>query len=265
MNNKTLGDIFQEINDEFTDMEPTNIDQLENRVLAAMDKLGAYLMESKITDWNTQIRHETCAECGTKLEHKQKKRQIATWVSDVNYKRWRSYCPQCKKYEYPLDNVLGIAPKQRLSSSVQELSALCGASWEYEQCEYLMKKILRRRCVSHETVFNKTTEIGKAASDEFEGNRVKELEDDKKLQGEYFDNLKVWQELMRRIYMDLDGVMINSRDNKKRMEGKVAVVWSRRELVKADTRKATYALVDKRLMGSFCDSERFYWDIVFGT
>ena len=54
--------------------------------------------------------------------------------------------------------------------------------------------------MSHETVFTKTTEIGKAASDESEGNRVKELEGDKKLQGKYFDNLEVWKELMRRIY-----------------------------------------------------------------
>lgn len=128
MNHKTLGDIFQEINDDFADMKPASLDQLEDRVHAAMLKLGSYLMESKITDWNTQIRHETCAECGTKLEHKQKDRQIATWVCDVNYKRWRSYCPGCKKADYPLDKVLGIVPKQRLSSSVQELSALCGAS-----------------------------------------------------------------------------------------------------------------------------------------
>ena len=213
MNYRSLGDIFQEINDEFGAMEPANLDQLENMVLSAMHKLGSYLMESKITDWNTQVRHETCTECGTKFEQKQKKRQIATWVCDVNYKRWRSYCPQCKKAEYPLDKMLGIAPKQRLSSSVQELSALCGASWEYEQSEYLMKKILRRRCVSHETIFNKATEIGKAASSEFEGNKVKELEGHKRLQGEYFDNLEVWKELMKRIYMDLDGVMINSRDN----------------------------------------------------
>ena len=57
------------------------------------------------------------------------------------------------------------------------------------------------------------------------------------------------------IYMDMDGVMINSRDNAKRMEGKVAVVWA--ELVKSDT----YSLTDKRYMGSFTDSERFYWDV----
>jgi hypothetical protein len=60
--------------------------------------------------------------------------------------------------------------------------------------------------------------------------------------------------------MDMDGVMINSRDNKKRMEGKIAVVWSNRELVKSDDRKDTYCLIDKRYTGSFSDPERFYWD-----
>ncbi|MHA2303508.1 MAG: UPF0236 family transposase-like protein [Candidatus Thorarchaeota archaeon] len=258
MNHKTLGKVFQEIYDEFSDMGPTSLDNLEDKVLRAMRKLGSYLMDSKVEDWNTQVRHETCSQCGTKLKHRQKERQIGTWVSDMNYKRDRCYCARCKKAEYPLDAVLGILPKQRLSSSVQELSALCGSSWKYEECEYLMKKILRRQCVSHETVFNKATEIGQAASAESEGIRIKALEGDKKQQGEYFDNMEVWDEIMKRIYMDLDGVMINSRDNKKRMEGKVAVVWSKRELVKKDT----YSLVDKRVMGSFCDPERFYWDIV---
>ena len=51
--------------------------------------------------------------------------------------------------------------------------------------------------------------------------------------------------------------MINSRDNAKRMGGKLAVVWTNRELVKSDI----YALTDKRYMGSFTDSERFYWDV----
>jgi hypothetical protein len=54
------------------------------------------------------------------------------------------------------------------------------------------------------------------------------------------------------------GVMINSRDNAKRMEGKVALVWSERELVKVDT----YALTDKLYTGTFADLERFKWDMV---
>jgi hypothetical protein len=261
MDHKTLEDIFQEIYNQFSEMRPTGLDELEDKVLEAMQKLGSYLMDSKVADWNTQLRHETCGECGTQLSHKQKSRQIATWVCDVNYKRYRNYCPECQKAEYPLDTVLGLQPRQRLSSSVKELSALCGASWKYEKSEYIMKKVLRRRCVSHETIFNKTNEVGQAASRESEGARVKELEGDKKRQGEHFDNMEVWEEPAERVYMDMDGVMINSRDNKERMEGKVAVVWSKRELVKSDAHRDTYSLVDKRYMGSFSDSERFYWDV----
>ncbi len=58
-------------------------------------------------------------------------------------------------------------------------------------------------------------------------------------------------------YTDMDGVMINSRDSSKRMEGKVGLVWSKRELVREDT----YSLVDKYYMGSFSDPEGFYWDM----
>jgi len=42
--------------------------------------------------------------------------------------------------------------------------------------------------------------------------------------------MKLWSSPKLRIYVDMDGVMINSRDNVKRMEGKVGLVWS--ELVK---------------------------------
>jgi hypothetical protein len=118
MDHKTLGEIFQGIYAEFSDMKPTSLDELEEKVLRAMQKLGSYLMDSKVDDWNTQVLHETCAQCGTKLKHRQKGRQIATWVSDMNYKRNRSYCPGCRQAEYPLDKVLGIRPKQRLSNSV---------------------------------------------------------------------------------------------------------------------------------------------------
>lgn len=260
MDGTTLGKIFQEISDEFTDMAPTSLDELEDNVLTAMYKLGSCLMDTKLTEWNNKVqqeKEETCSECGTKLQHKQKSRQIATWVCDVSYKRYRNYCPECKEAEYPLDRVLEIQPRQRMSSSVEELSVLCGASWKYEKSEYMMKKVLRRRCVSHETIFNKTNEVGSAASKETEGAIIKDLEDDKKLQGAHFDDMEVWEEPAERVYMDMDGVMINSRDSKKRMEGKVAVVWSNRELVKKDT----YSLVDKRYMGSFSELERFYWDV----
>jgi hypothetical protein len=72
--------------------------------------------------------------------------------------------------------------------------------------------------VSHETVFDKTDAVGESASRESEGAKIKELEGDKKAQGEHFDNMEVWEQPAERIYMDMDGLMINSRDSKKRMD-----------------------------------------------
>ena len=92
MDHKTLGDIFNE----FSEMKPTNLDELEDKVSNAMNKLGSYLMESKIEDWDTQLHQDkpnTCEKCGTKLKNKQEDRQIATWVCDVIRRR---YCPVCK-------------------------------------------------------------------------------------------------------------------------------------------------------------------------
>jgi hypothetical protein len=258
---KTLGDIFQEIIVEFSEMGPTELDAFESKVLDAIYRIGKGLMQWKFQEWDTELCKETCAECGEKLENRRRSAQIVTWVADIHYDRYRNNCTNCGKVEYPLDTALGLQPRQQFSSSVEELAVLCGASWKYTEAEYMMQKVLRRRCMCHETVFNKTTQVGKAASCEFEGNRIKELEDDKKLQGEYFDNMEVSEDFPERIYMDMDGVMINSRDNSKRMEGKVAIVWSNRELVKSDTHRDTYSLTDKRSMGTFTDPERFYWDI----
>ena len=193
MDNTTLGDIFQEIVTDFSEMKPTSLDDLEQNVLDAIYRIGSCLMEWKFSDWNTQLRQDTCQECGGSLENRKRERQVATWVSDMNYERYRSNCPDCDNVEYALDKVLGLRPRQRMSSSVEELSALCGASWKYEKSEYMMKKVLRRRCVSHETIFNKTNEIGQAASQAVEGSEIKELEGDKKLQGEHFDNMEVWE------------------------------------------------------------------------
>jgi hypothetical protein len=93
---------------------------------------------------------------------------------------------------------------------------------------------------------------------ETDGSKIKELESDKIAQGDYFENTQLDDKPQVRIYADMDGVMINSRDNAKRMEGKVAMVWSEREFVNADT----YAIPDKRYMGSFVDMESLNWEIV---
>ena len=45
INANTIGQFFQDIISKFSDMNPTNIDALENKVLDAIYKLGSLLME----------------------------------------------------------------------------------------------------------------------------------------------------------------------------------------------------------------------------
>jgi hypothetical protein len=103
-----------------------------------------------------------------------------------------SYCPNCKNTEYPLDEVLGIQPLQRMSSSVEELAILCGASWDYGKSEYVLGKFLRHDKLSHETIQEKTNAAGSSISKELEGSKIKSLEDNKRLQGDYFESMKLW-------------------------------------------------------------------------
>lgn len=53
----------------------------------------------------------------------------------------------------------------------------------------------------------KTNEVGEAASKELEGTKIKELEEDKKAQGDYFEKMEVADandQPVVPIYMDMD-------------------------------------------------------------
>ena len=87
MDNTTLGKIFQEISDEFTEMAPTSLDELEAKVLTVIYNLGSYLMESKVEDWNTELRYETCPDCGTKLKMEQERRRCCAGYPHTGIQR----------------------------------------------------------------------------------------------------------------------------------------------------------------------------------
>lgn len=257
INDKTLNKVFQEIILEFSQMSPMNLSQLEEKVMSAIRKIGQYLMEWKLNDWNEELKIDKCPKCGEELSNKKRYRQIVTYVSDVDYQRYGFYCSNCDRWYYPLDEEIGLRPYQRYSEKVEEISALCGASWDYEEAEYIMSKIMGRYVMSHKTIQGFTNEFGAEAGKDTEGSKIKDLEGDNKAQEEYFESMEVIDNPPEHIYIDMDGVMINSRENEKRMEGKVAVIWSDKEQARDDTS----AIVDKKYVGSFSDSERFNWDI----
>ena len=252
-----LDKLWQEEIMNLLDVTPESLDALQDRVHDILQRLGKSMMEWKLKEWNSSTKKEKCSKCDSKVHNRKRTKQILTTVANIDYERYMSYCPKCKNTEYPLDKVLGLSPLQRMSCAVEELAILCGASWDYGKSEYILGKLLRHDKLSHETIQEKTNTVGSAISKDLEGSKIKSLEDNKRLQGDYFESMELWDPPQQRIYVDMDGVMINSRDNAKRMEGKVGLVWSERELVKENT----YALTDKRYMGTFDDLERFKWDM----
>jgi hypothetical protein len=83
IDHKTLGHMFQEIIVEFSEMGPTELGTFENKVLDAVYRVGKGLMQWKLGEWNTELRIETCSQCGGKQENRRRSAQIATWVARI--------------------------------------------------------------------------------------------------------------------------------------------------------------------------------------
>jgi len=212
-----LGEIWQEEIMNLVDIPPESLDALENRIQGMLHRIGKATMEWKLKGWDSSLHKELsndkCPKCNGEVHKRKRRKQILTSISNIDYQRDMTYCPKCKNIEYPLDKVLGLQPLQRMSSSVEELSVLCGASWDYGKSEYILGKLLRHDKLSHETIQEKTNKVGGAITKELEGSKIKALEDNKRLQGDYFESMKLWIPPKPRIYADMDGVMINSRDS----------------------------------------------------
>jgi hypothetical protein len=171
VDSKTLGDIFQEIIVKFSEMQPTNLYKLESETLDAIYRIGKGLMQWKFHEWDTELHSQTCSECGSKLENQHRSAHLSTWVADIHYDRYMSKCTSCGTVECPLDEALGLQPRQQSGSSVDELAALSGPSWTYQESEYIIQEALRGRYACHGTLLNKATQVNKAESQELEGVR----------------------------------------------------------------------------------------------
>ena len=229
-----LGKLWQEEIMNLSETTPESLDAPENRIQDILHRLVKAIMEWKLLrgyprnpdpkEWNSSLHKDKskdkCPKCDSKVHNRKRTKQILTTVANIDSERYMSYCPKCKNTEYPLDSALGLHPLQRMSSSVEELAILCGASWDYGKSEYVLCKLLKHNRLSHETIQEKTNEAGISISKELEGSKIKELESNKRLQGDYFESMKLWSPPKLRIYVDMDGVMINSRDGvSERSEG----------------------------------------------
>jgi hypothetical protein len=123
---------------------------------------------------------------------------------------------------------------------LQKLSLLCAASWSYELAKDVLGEILGTEVISTEEIQKLASSISK----EIEEEEKEELEQEDLGFDEYNGSCA------SRIYIDIDGGMVNSWDEASRMEGKAAVIWSKKIGVKRRNE-----IVDKFYTGTFNNYE----------
>ena len=81
-------------------------------------------------------------ECGGVPQYKgQQERTLSTWVGAVTLQRGYFYCKGCGTGRYPLDDALGIPPKEHFSDGVQQGVCLLGVQMPFERVSEAMEAL----------------------------------------------------------------------------------------------------------------------------
>ncbi len=232
-------------------MTPNNIEELESHVREVTTQIGAKIMRLKLESMDRDLSSSVKSMCKCKVAMYKRKRhrQILTTFGKIDMERTMSQCSRCRQTKFTLDEALGLESYGRVSPMLKKISVLCAASWSYELAKYVLSEILGTDVISTEEIQKLSISISKDIEEE-----EKEELEQTDLRFEYDGSA------LSRIYIDVDGGMVNSWDEANRMEGKAAVLWSKKIKVKGRNE-----IVDKFYTGTFNNYEelveRVYCDL----
>jgi transposase-like protein len=85
----------------------------------------------------------TCPVCGAKLKRVTHghKRTIQTRFGPITLKRSRGFCPQCERWFYPADSILGVDEGGTASPAVQEMAALLGSKMPISEASAVIRRL----------------------------------------------------------------------------------------------------------------------------
>jgi hypothetical protein len=228
-------------------MNPSSIQELESGVREATRQIGAQLIKFKLEAMDKSLNESKKCKCKALMHKRKRNRQILATFGKVDIERTMSQCPRCGQTRFALDETMGLAIYTRVTPVLKKLSLLCGASWSYQLAKDILDELLGVEVIS-------TDEIQKLSMGMAKELEEKEEVEQKDLRFKYNESVPI------RIYIDLDGGMVNSWDEATRMEGKAAVLWSKKIKVKGRDE-----IVDKFYTGTFNNYEelveRIYCDL----
>lgn len=197
--------------------------------------LGVSALEERVEAWGRQVMRQGmaaawvaqaalrpaggCPTCGAAESRPagRKVRQMETVFGPVGLPRQRRRCAACGTHYQPDDAVLvPDLGAGRLSPHLQELTALCGASWPYRQAAEVLGR-LRGMPLSAETVRAVVGTVGSTVA-------VREAREAAAVVAPPATAPESGREVPARLEVELDGAWVPSHDNPHGLEVKVGVV-----------------------------------------
>ena len=153
-----------------------------------------------------------------------KPRKVETTFGPVRLPRRRLRCRGCGRHHQPDDAVLApVLGGGRCTPALQELAALCGASWPYRQAARVVGRV-RGSPLAAETIRAVVAQAGTAVAAQHAAEARAACQPPA-------GPPDTTQPRPARLVVELDGGWVRSHDNAQGMEAKVAVVHAGRERI----------------------------------
>lgn len=228
-------------------LEGMDINALEARLLAVRQQaFQSVLIELvKRVEADVLAAARVCSGCGrTMVANGTNARRLQTLLGEVTFSRTRMRCTSCGRESYPLDNALGLAPRDKCTLGVRERALWAATEISYEKVESFLAKFTSL-AVSHGSIHRMAVE---------EGLRVLET-DAREREAILADGRGAPEPAVGpdRVYVQVDSTGVHRRDTRHPMDCKAGVIFSKKALVSRNR----ISLVDKYSYASMETAEQF--------
>jgi hypothetical protein len=176
----------------------------------------------------------SCA-CNRRMVVEQRRsRTLLLLFGPIRFELRRYRCPACGAWRCPAAERLGLASRQRMTRTLQEVVTHFGLSWGYSAAALLLGRVLPLCAVSAKTVERVTQRSARLHQEAEDAAAEACLALPKEL-GERAPEAQAQQGRLpafahpERIYVALDGILVRGRAAKERLEVQVGSLWSASE------------------------------------
>ena len=122
-----------------------NMGFIEENIRQSALELQRLLVQKAMQDKADAV-DEKCPDCQHTLRNKKRRveKVVDAYCGKVKLQRTHGWCPDCDKWSFPADRVLGLRDDSNASPLVQELCALLVSKMPAEQAEALSLRVIGR-------------------------------------------------------------------------------------------------------------------------